>query len=138
MLASSVWAQKNEVSVTAGRFFVSTQTVPSSGDPIHFGNPASFAGNYSRLLVTDRIFGIRAELPVAVFRKVDLNYYPGGIPRDIGAVFATASVRVNIFLGDSVTPWVRAGGGDGRFRESSSLYYYGTNPGPTGTNTGVV
>lgn len=31
-----------------------------------------------------------------------------------------------------------AGDGYGRFRESSSLYYYGTNPGPTGSNTGVV
>ncbi len=97
MLASSVWAQKNEVSLTAGRFFVSTQTVPSSGDPIHFGNRASFAGNYSRLLVIRKIFGIRAEVPVAVFPKMDLNYYPGGIPKDIGTVFATPSVRVNIF-----------------------------------------
>lgn len=138
ILASSAWAQKNELSVTVGRTFVSTQTVPSSGFPIHFGSPASFAFNYSRLLITDRIFGIRVEVPVAVVPKMDLNYYPGGVPKDIGAVFATPSVRVNIFSGDSVSPWVSAGGGYGRFRESSSLYYYGTNPGPTGTNTGVV
>ncbi|MGA2356849.1 MAG: hypothetical protein ABSG02_20335 [Terriglobales bacterium] len=138
ILASSGWAQKNEVSVTVGRTFVSTQSVPSSGFPIHFGNPVSFAFNYSRLLGTNRIFGIRAELPVAIVPKMDLNYYPGGVPKDIGAVFATPSVRVNIFSGDSVTPWVSAGGGYGRFRESSTLYYYGNNPGPTGTNTGVV
>lgn len=138
VLASSAWAQKNELSVTVGRTFVSTQTVPSSGFPIHFGSPASFAFNYSRLLGTNRIFGIRAELPVAIVPKMDLNYYPGGVPKDIGAVFATPSVRVNIFSGDSVTPWVSAGGGYGRFRESSTLYYAGNNPGPTGTNTGVV
>jgi len=138
VLASGVWAQKNELSVTVGRTFVSTQTVPSSGFPIHFGNPASFAFNYSRLLVTHKIFGIRAEVPVAIFPKMNLNYYPGGVPKDIGAVFATPSIRLNIFSGDSVSPWVSAGGGYGRFRESSSLYYAGTNPGPTGTNTGVV
>ena len=50
----------------------------------------------------------------------------------------TPSVRVNIFSGDSVTPWVSVGGGYGRFRESSTLNFYGPNPGPTGTNTGVV
>jgi hypothetical protein len=138
VLASGVWAQKNELSVTVGRTFVSTQTVPSSGDPIHFGNPASFAFNYSRLLITRKIFGIRAEVPVAIYPKMDLNYFPGGVPKDIGALFATPSIRLNIFSGDSVSPWVSVGGGYGRFRESSSLYYYGTNPGPTGTNTGVV
>jgi hypothetical protein len=138
VLASSVWAQKNQVSVTAGRFFVSTQTVPSSGDPIHFGNPASFAGNYSRLLLTHRIFGLSGEVPVAAFPKMDLNYHPGGVPQNIGALFVTPSAKLNIFVGDSVTPWVSVGGGYGRFWESSNLYYYGTNPGPTGTNTGVV
>jgi hypothetical protein len=138
ILASGAWAQKNEISVTAGRFFVSTQTVPSSGDPIHFGNPPSFTVDYSRLLLIRKIFGIRAEIPVAVLPKSDLNYFPGGVPKDVGAIFATPSIRLNVFAGDSVTPWVSAGGGYGRFWESSSLYYYGANPGPTGTNTGVV
>ncbi len=134
----SAWAQKNDLSVTAGRTFVSTETVPSSGYPVHFGNPASFEVDYGRLLITKKIFGLTAEVPVAVYPHMDLNYYPGGIPRNIGAVFVTPSLRLNIFSGDSVTPWISVGGGYGRFRESSSLYYYGTNPGPTGTNTGVV
>jgi hypothetical protein len=135
---SSAWAQKNELSITAGRTFVSTETVPSTGDTVHFGNPASFEVDYARLLKTKKIFGLFAEVPVAVYPKMNLNYFPGGIPRDIGALFVTPSVRLNIFSGDSVTPWVSVGGGYGRFRESSSLYYYGPNPGPTGTNTGVV
>jgi hypothetical protein len=135
---SSAWAQKNELSITAGRTFVSTETVPSTGDTVHFGNPASFEVDYARLLKTKKIFGLFAEVPVAVYPKMNLNYFPGGIPRDIGALFVTPSVRLNIFSGDSVTPWVCVGGGYGRFRECCSLYYYGPNPGPTGTNTGVV
>jgi hypothetical protein len=139
VLVSSALAQVNELSLTVGRTFVSTQTVPASGDPIHFGNPASLAVDYARLLKTHKIFSLYAELPVAYVPRMDLNYYPGGIPEDIGALFVTPSVRVNIFSGDSVTPWVSAGGGYGRFRESSHLYYPdGPNPGPTGTNTGVV
>jgi hypothetical protein len=137
-LVANVWAQVNEVSATAGRTFVSTQTVPLTGAQIHFGNPASFEVNYGRLLMTRKIFGLYAEVPVAIFPKMDLNYYPGGIPKDIGAAFVTPSVRLNVFSGDSVTPWVSAGGGYGRFWESSSLYPFGTNTGATGTNTGVI
>jgi hypothetical protein len=116
LLVSGAWAQVNEVSVTAGRTFVSTQTVPDTGLPIHFGNPASFAFNYSRLLKTYKIFGLSAEIPVAIYPQMDLNYRQGDtIPQNIGALFVTPSARVNIFSGDSVTPWVSVGGGYGRF-----------------------
>jgi hypothetical protein len=138
LLVSHAQAQVNEVSVTAGRSFVSTQTVPGSGDSIHFGNPASVAFNYSRQLKTYKIFGISAELPVAIYPRMDLNYFFNQIPKDVGALFITPSVRMNIFSGDSVSPWVSVGGGYGRFREAPALNDFGPNPGPTGTNTGVV
>ncbi len=137
-LAAKVGAQVNVISVTAGRTFVSTETVPSSESSIHFGNPASVAFNYSRLIKTHSIFGVYGELPVALVPSMDLNYYPGGVPKDIGALFVTPSVRLAMFPSDSVTPWVSAGGGYGRFRESSTLYPSGPNPGATGTNTGVI
>lgn len=142
LLASSAWAQVNDVSVTAGRTFVSTQTVLNSGfsfnPPLHFGNEETVAFNYSRLLKTAKVFGIRAELPVAIYPRMDLNTAYHGIPKDIGALFITPSVRVNIFSDESVSPWVSVGGGYGRFREAPELNFYGANPGPTGTNTGVV
>lgn len=135
---SSAWAQVNEFSITAGRAFVSTQTVPSTGLPVHFGNEETFEFNYGRLLKSHSIFGLYAELPVAIYPRMDLNYRFNQIPKDVGALFATPSVRLNIFSGDSVSPWVSAGGGYGRFREASSTVWGGANPGPTGTNTGVV
>jgi hypothetical protein len=141
ILAASALAQINELSLTAGRTFVSTQTIqncPYFNCSIHFGDEESIAGNYSRLLTTHKIFGIYAELPVAVYFRMDLNTYENQIPKDIGALFITPSVRVNIFSGDSVTPWVSAGGGYGRFREAPELLFGGPNPGSTGTNTGVV
>ena len=59
-------------------------------------------------------------------------------PKDIGALFVTPSVRVNIFSGDSVTPWVSAGAGYGRFRQAPVLTFGRPNPGPSGTNTSVI
>jgi hypothetical protein len=142
ILAHGAWSQVNEVSVTAGRTFVSTQTVLNSGlsfnPTLHFGNEETIGFNYGRLLKTKSIFGIRAELPVVIYPRMDLNTAVNAIPKDIGALFVTPSVRVNLFSEESVTPWVSVGGGYGRFREAPSLNFYGPNPGPTGTNTGVV
>jgi hypothetical protein len=138
VLVSSVFAQVNELSITAGRAFVSTQTVQSTGLPIHFGNEEMVEFNYGRLLKSHKIFGLYAELPVAIYPRMDLNYRENQIPKDIGALFVTPSVRLNIFSGQGVTPWVSAGGGYGRFREAPVLNFFGANPGPTGTNTGVI
>jgi hypothetical protein len=141
LLASWVSAQINEVSITAGRTFVSTQTMtspPGQSQPnIHFGNEETVAFNYSRLLKTKGIFGIRAELPVVIYPRMDLQAALNGIPKDIGALFVTPSVRVNFFSADSVTPWVSVGGGYGRFRNAPSLMFFGSNTGASGSNTGV-
>ena len=143
ILVSSGLAQVNELSITAGRTFVSTQTIqnPPLNDPnpnIHFGNEESVAFNYGRLLMRHKILGLYAELPVAMYFRMDLNTYADIIPRDIGALFVTPSARLNIFPGQGFSPWVSAGGGYGRFREAPYLIWNGSNPGPTGSNTGVV
>jgi hypothetical protein len=140
-LVSSAGAQVNELSITAGRAFVSTQTILNStafDRDIHYGNEEMVEFNYGRRLKTNRIFGLFAELPVAIYPRMDVHSFQGQTPKDIGALFVTPSLRLNFFSGDSVTPWVSAGGGYGRFRQAPFLTYDATNPGPTGTNTGVV
>ena len=139
---SSAFAQKNEASVTVGRTFVSTQTIendPTSPNPhIHFGNEESVAFNYGRLLMTRGTVGFFGEVPVAIYPRMDLNTYLNQIPKDIGALFITPSLRVNFFSGQGLSPWLSVGGGYARFREAPKLNFFGDNPGPTGTNTGVV
>jgi len=137
VLIASALAQVNEVSITAGRTFVSTQTVTTTGLPVHFGNEESVAFNYARYLKSFKVFGLYAELPVAIYPRMDVNYHLGTTPKDIGAVFVTPSVRVNIFSGESVTPWVSVGGGYGRFREAPVTLYENRNA-SSGSNTGVV
>jgi hypothetical protein len=138
IFVSSALAQVNEFSITAGRTFVSTQTVPITGLPVHFGNEETLEFNYGRLLKRHTIFGLYAELPVAIYPRMDVNYPKGReTPKDIGALFVTPSVRLNIFFGDSVTPWVSVGGGYGRFRVAPVTLYETPNPG-SGSNTGVI
>ncbi len=133
--------QNNELSVTVGRTFVSTQTIQNStvfNPNIHFGNEESFDFNYSRLLKSKGLFALYGELPVAIYPRMDLNTEQNVIPKDIGALFITPSARLNFFPGQGISPWLSAGGGYGRFREAPRLNFFGANPGPTGTNTGVI
>lgn len=140
VLIANGFAQVNELSATVGRTFVSTQTIQnstSSNPHIHFGNEESVAFNYGRMLKSWSIFGLHAELPVAIYPRMDLNTRANVIPADIGALFVTPSVRLNLFSGQAVSPWVSAGGGYGRFRVAPRLNFFGANPG-SGTNTGVI
>lgn len=131
----------NELSVTVGRTFVSTQTIQNStvfNPHIHFGNEESVDFNYSRLLTTRSFAALYGELPVAIYPRMDLNTEQNVIPKDIGALFITPSARLNLFPDQGISPWLSAGGGYGRFREAPRLNFFGANPGPTGTNTGVI
>lgn len=131
-------SERNELSFTAGRTFVSTQTVLSTDLPLHFGNPLTLGGDYARLIKHHKIFGLYAEVPVAFCPKLNLSYLHDSIPANYRSLFVTPSVRLNIFSGQGFTPWVSAGGGYGRFFESSNLIWGGQNLGPTGTNTFAV
>jgi hypothetical protein len=88
--------------------------------------------------MTRGIVGFFGEVPLAIYPRMDLNTDLNQIPKDIGALFITPSLRVNFFSGQGLSPWLSVGGGYGRFREASKLNFFGDNPGPTGTNTGVV
>jgi len=131
----------NEVSVTVGRIFISTQTIQNSTQPppaLHFGQEESLDFNYARRFKDHGIFGFSAELPVSISPRIDLATPSHGIPKDIGALFITPSVRVNFFDGESLSPWVSIGGGYARFRQAPTLNFYGANPGPRSTNTGAI
>jgi hypothetical protein len=131
----------NELSVTVGRTFVSTQTIQNStvfNPHIHFGNEESVDFNYSRLLKSRSLAALYGELPVAIYPRMDLNTGQNVIPKDIGALFVTPSARLNLFPEQGVSPWLSAGVGYGRFREAPRLNFFGANPGPTGTNTSVI
>ncbi len=140
ILVCSASAQVNEVSGTLGRTFVSSQRIQGANffnPDIHYGNGLTFGGDYSRLLKTHGIFGIFGEVPVAFAPDMDLNTGANVIPSQYRSLFITPSVRVNFFQGQSVSPWVSAGGGYGLFMQSHELIYGGTNPGKTRTNTGI-
>ena len=141
-LSTTAVAQtKNEVAGVVGRVFLKDQPVPNTNffdNTIHFGKPVSFEVSYGRkLLGSDGLFSLTFEVPVLLSPNVKLNYGIDTIPHDYTAFFVTPSVRLNIFAATHVSPWVSFGGGFAHFSESDKLVFFGTNPGKTGTTTGV-
>jgi hypothetical protein len=77
------------------------------------------------------------EVPFVINFKQNVDFDLNVVPKDYRSFFVTPAIRANLFPHAGLSPWVSAGGGVGHFTESSTLEFGGTNPGKTGTTTGV-
>lgn len=136
----SALGQKNELAGLIGRTFVSNQGVPNTNffdNTVHFGNGLTFEVNYGRRILGNELLALSFEVPAVFDPSQRLNYGINVVPEKYGSFFVTPAARVNIFPATAVSPWISLGGGFGHFSESSNLLFGGTNPGKTGTTTGV-
>jgi len=137
-------AQKNELSGIIGRTFTSDQRIqgaPAYDPDLRFSNGLSFEINYARRLMGtgSGLLSLTLEVPFVVNPDQDLHAAPPNrIPEKYASFFVTPAVRLNAFPDHGVSPWVSFGSGFGHFAASSTLLFGGNNPGPTGTNTGVI
>jgi hypothetical protein len=139
-LVANAAAQKNEVSASVGRIFVSDQGVlganPSNPN-IHFGNGLTYEGNYARRVFNIGLLDVHVEVPFLFTPTMRLNFAQNIVPKSYRSYFVTPSARVNLFPTTGFSPWVSIGGGFGKLDASSQLEFGGTNPGSTGKTTGV-
>lgn len=134
-------AQSNELSGILGRTFISNQGIqgaPSYDPNLHFGKGLTFEVNYARHVMETGIVSISLEVPFVVDPDEDLHAAQNLVPGKYSSIFVTPAARANLFPLTAVSPWVSFGGGFGHFSESSTLEFGGSNPGKTGTTTGVL
>ncbi len=84
------------------------------------------------------VLALALEVPFVVDPDEDVHAAQNLVPKQYSSFFVTPAARLNVFPATSVSPWVSFGGGFGHFSESSTLEFGGTNPGKTGTTTGVL
>jgi hypothetical protein len=140
MLAVNAAAQKNEISGSIGRFFIADQGVPGTGladSNIHFGDALSYEVNYGRRFMDIGVASLTVEVPFVFSFNQGVHFELNEVPKNFNSYFVTPSARVNLFPTTGFSPWISAGGGFGHFSENSTLEYGGTNPGASGTTTGV-
>jgi hypothetical protein len=140
ILASSAAAQRNKFTGIIGRTFISDKGVTgvvSADNLLHSGKGLTLEANYGRRLMNLGIAGLTFEVPFAVNFNEKPHFDVNLVPKDYKAFFVTPSLRANIFPEAGLSPWVSVDGGFGHFMESSTLEFGGTNPGKTGTTSGV-
>ena len=139
-LAGNAAAQRNEISGSMGRMFISDQGVlgANPANPnIHFGDGLTYEANYARRFLSIGLLSVNVEVPFVFTPTAKLNFGQNIVPKSFRSYFVTPAARVNLFPTTGFSPWVSIGGGFGHFSESSQLEFGGTNPGKTGTTTGV-
>jgi hypothetical protein len=134
--------QPNELTGMIGRISISDQGIHGPNAPtinpfIRSGNGTTFQINYSRRLLGTAVYSLSGEVPAVFNLDEDLNSGGPVVPIDYKQIFVTPAVRLNLFPGTAVSPWVSFGGGFGYFNENKKLIYYGTNPAGSQT-TGVI
>jgi hypothetical protein len=140
VLTVNAAAQKYEVAGVIGRTFISDQGVlgANPANPnIHFGNGLTYEANLGRHLLDIGLLGVTVEVPFVFTPTTNLNFGQNIVPKSFRSYFITPAARMNLFPDTGFSPWVSVGGGFAHFGESSELEFGGTNPGKTGTNTGV-
>jgi len=134
-------AQKNELAGLIGRTFISDQTITGStaaDNQLRFGNGLTFEGNYGRRVMDSLLLSVTLEVPVILNVDEDLHAaLPSRVPSNYRSFFVTPAARFNLFPDLGVSPWGTIGGGFGHFTASSDLLFGGSNPGNTGSTTGV-
>jgi hypothetical protein len=142
ILGGSAVAQdeKNEVSGSLGRIFISDQGIigATNFNPVvRSGNGLTFEVNYARRLFATPIYAVSGEVPAVFNLDEKLNSGDDVVPKSYKQIFVTPSARLNLFPDTAVSPWVSFGAGFARFNENKDLLYYGPNPGSSSTS-GVV
>ena len=140
ILATGAVAQENELTGIIGRTFISDQGVIGAigtDTVLHSGNGLTFEVIYGHRIWYGGVAALTLEVPFVFNPDEDLHFKQNVIPEGYGSYFITPSVRANLFPFSGVSPWISFGGGFGHFSEKSVLEFGGTNPGSTGTTTGV-
>jgi len=139
--AAPVAAQKNELSGTLGRIFISDRGIigaPSFDPNLRYGKGLTFEINYARRLMDGPFWSIVGEIPFVANLDEDIHAAQNVVPGDYSTIFVTPSARLNLFPEQGVTPWVSFGGGFSHFGENPKLEFGGTNPFKGGNTTGVL
>ena len=141
LLTVGASAQKNDVSASIGRVFISDQGVQGTtlaDSNIHFGDALSYSLSYGRRITDLGLASLTVEVPFVHDPDIKLNYATFQVPKSYSAIFLAPSVRVNLLSDTAFSPWVSGGFGFAHFNSSSRLEGGGSTPGNLGVTTKAV
>jgi hypothetical protein len=134
--ASTAVAQKNEFGVLIGGNFTGDRDfIPPSLGQLRIDNNVTFEIVYGRRIVDARAASLHLEFLLAGTPEKNLNTSNVFVPRSYSSLFFTPGLKLKIFPGFFITPYVAAGGGYARFNQSDVLISGQPNGGDQASNT---
>ena len=139
-LASRAWAQdtKHEVGLLFGALSTGSRDIQlPSLSKAEIGVGGTYQANYARRIANAKLASLHVEVLFAATPLVKIKSTNIFIPRDYASLFLTPGLKLKLVPSWRVSPYVAAGGGYARFRESDFRTNNQANTGKIGTNTGV-
>lgn len=129
---------KNEVGLLLGALSTGSRDIqlptPSRAE-IDAG--ITYQISYGRRFVNAKVAALYGEVLFAATPLQEVRSTNTTIPRDYASLFFTPGLKLKFVPGWRVSPYIAAGGGFARFRESDFRTNNQPNTGQIGTNTGV-
>jgi hypothetical protein len=138
--APAVLAQENEVAFLFGRLKPSDRSLTLNPLPTAetaFSGAAAYQINYSNRVVNGELASVHFEIPVIVAPRTGVKSDNFFLPRTYSTLIFTPGLKLKVFPGGGLSPYVVSGIGLGRFSESSANINGTPNTGDR-TNTSFV
>jgi hypothetical protein len=133
--ASSAVAQKNEFGVLIGSNFTGDRDfIPPSLGQLGIGDNVTFQVVYGRRIVDARAASLHLEFLLAGTPEKKLSASNVFVPQSYSSLFFTPGLKLKIFPGFFITPYIAAGGGYARFNQSDVLINGQPNGGDQASN----
>jgi hypothetical protein len=138
--ASISFAQdtKNEVGLLLGALSTGSREIRlPTVSRADISTGITYQVSYGRRLVDAKVAALYGEIVFAATPLQDVRSTNTTIPRDYASLFLTPGLKVKFLPSWRFSPYLAAGGGYARFRESDFRTNNQPNTGKIGTNTGV-
>jgi opacity protein-like surface antigen len=116
--APTVFAQEHELAFVVGRLKPSDRSLslnPIPAAETAFSGAATYQINYANRVVNGELMSLHLEVPVTVAPRTGVKSDNFFLPRTYSTVMFTPGLKLKVFPGGGISPYVVSGIGFGRF-----------------------
>ncbi len=139
--APAVFAQEHELAFLVGRLKPSDRSLqlnPLQTVDAAFSGAATYQINYSNRVVNGELASLHFEIPVVVAPRTGVKSDNFLLPRTYSTLIFTPGLKLKVFPGGGLSPYLVGGVGLGRFSQSDTNIDGSPNTAGDRTNTSFV
>jgi opacity protein-like surface antigen len=134
--APAAFAQEHEVALLVGRLKPSDRGLDSL-QPIRaaFDGAVSYEVNYANRMVDGELASLHWEITIVGAPSAGVKSTNLLLPKNYSSLFFTPGLKLKLFPGGGISPYIVGGVGLGRYKESDTILSGGANTGDRANTT---